>query len=204
MKSLALLFAFFTALSAALAGADSSEILAEVNLARTQPQRYAEFVAGRSGGQLSDATREAVRFLQKTRALPPLSMSEGMSRAALSHVLDIGRTGGRGHSGSRGGSPWDRMARFGQKIGYAGENISYGVSDARGIVIKLIVDEGTPGRGHRKNIFSSGFRVAGIATGSHATYRTMCVMDFAGGFAEAGSERIAARSSRPMRPYGTM
>lgn len=79
------------------------------------------------------------------------------------------------------------MDRFGQRLGTAAENIHYGPGGARGIVCALIVDHGVSGRGHRKNIFNSSFRVAGIACGGHARFGAMCVMDFAGGFVDRSS-----------------
>ena len=83
------------------------------------------------------------------------------------------------------------MARFGQWQGYAGENIDYGHADARSIVVSLIVDAGVPSRLHRTNLFNSAFRMAGVAVGPHATSGTICVMNFASGFIEAGESRVA-------------
>ena len=103
----------------------------------------------------------------------------------------MGPIGGRGHKGSNGSQPWDRMARFGKWTGHAGENIDYGAHDARAVVVRLIVDDGVAGRGHRKNIFSREFHVAGAANGFHAAFGSMCVIDFADGFVEAG--RVATR-----------
>jgi uncharacterized protein YkwD len=198
MKS-AIFAAAATLLSLVTARADevASQVLAEVNLARTQPALYAQFIgeyaaSGRTRAS-KGAVREAITFLRKTQPLPALEWSDGISRAALAHVLDSGSRGRTGHTGTRGQSPWQRMARFGQWAGRAAENISYGVSDARGIVVQLIIDEGVPGRGHRRNIFGPAFRVAGVATGGHARYGTMCVMDFAGGYVEAGERRLVAR-----------
>jgi uncharacterized protein YkwD len=166
----------------------------ELNLARTAPQQYAQILAGRMAGyhgvEGESATREAIHFLEKVRPLPALVLSEGISSGALTHVLDLGPAGGRGHVGPGGTMPWDRMARFGQWSGRAGENIYYGQSDARGIVIALIVDDGERSRGHRKNIFSRDFHFTGIACGPHASFGKMCVIDFAGGFVEGGT-RIA-------------
>lgn len=194
-----------TLLSFTTARADdvAAQVLAELNLARTQPALYAQFVgdhaANGRGRASKSAVREAVAFLRKAQPLAALEWSDAISRAALAHVLDSGARGRTGHGGTRGQSPWQRMARFGQWTGRAAENISYGVSDARGIVIQLIIDEGVPGRGHRRNIFGSGFRLAGIATGGHARFRTMCVMNFAGGFVTAGEERIASRETAELR-----
>jgi uncharacterized protein YkwD len=119
-----------------------------------------------------------------------------MCNSALSHVLEMGPVGGRGHKGANGSQPWDRMAQFGKWTGRAGENIDYGMHDARAVVVRLIVDDGVAGRGHRKNIFSREFHVAGVANGPHATFGSMCVIDFADGFVEAGSH-VATRTAAP-------
>lgn len=163
----------------------SARVLAEMNLARTAPQTYARLLAAQMGGSESSAdVQEAVRFLQRATPLPPLALSEGMSQAAENHVADLGPRGARGHRGRGGSSPWSRMGRHGQWLGTAGENIFYGQRSARGIVCALIVDAGVRGRGHRKNIFSRAFRVAGVSHGQHSAYGAMWVVDFAGGFIE--------------------
>jgi uncharacterized protein YkwD len=181
----------------------ADEVIAEMNLARTAPQRYAQIVASRTvgyrGREGEKVVREAIRFLEKQRPLAPLAVSDGICNSALSHVHAMGPVGGRGHKGRDGSQPWDRMARFGQWLGRAGENIDYGVRDARAIVVRLIIDDGVRSRGHRKNIFSRDFRVTGAASGYHATYGGMCVINFAGDFVEH-SARVADRASRPVAP----
>jgi uncharacterized protein YkwD len=77
-----------------------------------------------------------------------------------------------------------RVSRQVEWTGSIGENISYGTNDGRDVVIQLIVDDGVPGRGHRVNIFSPDFRLAGVACGPHPTIRTVCVINFAGGTVE--------------------
>ncbi len=197
MKILTILLSIVTLTSVATAADLADEVIAEINLARTAPQQYAQIVANRTAGyrgaEGESVVREAIRFLEKQRPLPALGVSEGIRHSALTHVLDMGPVGGRGHKGSNGSQPWDRMARFGKWVGRAGENIDYGQRDARAVVVRLIVDDGVRGRGHRKNIFSSDFRVAGAAAGYHATYGGMCVIDFAGGFVETPG-RVASRT----------
>jgi len=171
MKIIAGIFLFLLAPFALRASDLPEQVLAEINFARTAPQQYAQII-------------------------PPLAASPGMCNSALSYVLAMGPIGGRGHKGTDGSQPWDRMARFGKWCGTAGENIDYGVHDARSIVARLIIDDGVSGRGHRKNIFSRDFHVAGAATGFHATYGAMCVIDFAGGFVEAPG-RVASRTTAP-------
>ena len=185
------LFALVLASVAPLRADDlAAQVHAELNLARTAPRQYAQIVASRALGHRhiegDRVVEEAVRFLEKARPLPPFTRSEGLSASALAHVLDLGPSGGRGHTGSDGSTPWKRMARFGRWSGHAAENISYGERDARGIVVALIVDDGARDRLHRQNIFSRDLFCVGVASGPHAGCGTLCVMDFAEAFAEAG------------------
>jgi uncharacterized protein YkwD len=62
------------------------------------------------------------------------------------------------------------------------ENISAGEDDARMVVIQLLVDDGVPSRGHRKNLFNPDLHQAGAGAASHTEYGTVCVIDYADGF----------------------
>jgi uncharacterized protein YkwD len=178
-----------------------SGVVAEINLARTDPKVYAKFLReyralihngvyeqpGEIGVQLEEGTRavdEAIGYLERQAALGPLTASKGLSSAAKTQAVDQGRSGATGHSGSDGSSPFDRMNRYGKWQVIAGENIAYGSGDARGIVIQLIVDDGVASRGHRDNIFKPSFKVVGIGVGPHPKYGTVCVQDFAGDYEE--------------------
>ncbi len=175
-------------------------VIQEMNLARQHPEVYAGYIAKMrerfhgnvlilpSGALMRihegvAAIDEAVRFLQHTRPLTSLSASPGMSRAAAEHVTDQS-DGALGHGGSDRSNPAQRLNRHGNWSGYWGENISYGKSNARDIVIALIVDDGQRARKHRKNIFNPAFNFAGAAVGPHARYRAVCSIEFAGGYAE--------------------
>jgi uncharacterized protein YkwD len=178
-------------------------VVAELNLARENPRGYADYLReyrsmihggiyerpGEIGIRLQEGTRavdEAIAFLEKQSPLLPLSPSRGMSAAASVHAADQGKSGATGHTGRDGSSPFDRMNRFGKWAGTAGENISYGADDARGIVIQLLVDDGVASRGHRANIFNPAFRTVGIAVGPHPGYGSLCVQDFAAEYRERG------------------
>jgi uncharacterized protein YkwD len=152
-----------------------------MNLARTAPKQYAQILAARSSSADRD-TADAIRFLENARPLPPLAHSTGLCHGAQDHVMQQGPSGGRGH-----GNAFGRMEHYGNWVGRAGENIYYGKRDARGIVCALIIDKGVAGKGHRKNIFSDAFGVAGVAYGAHRTFGAMCVIDFATRFVERGS-----------------
>jgi uncharacterized protein YkwD len=158
-----------------------AEVVDEVNLARTQPRKYAFFLVGLKGTR---AVNEAISFLRSAEPLSPLRLSKGMSQGAKDHVENQGPEGTVGHIGRDGSLSWERINRYGTWHVSSGENIVYGSHTARDIVRSVIVDEGVVGRRHRKNIFNPEFRVIGVACGHHSTYQTMCVMDFAGEYVE--------------------
>ena len=168
-------------------------VIKELNLARENPKLYATFVAESRPSYMIErghAVDEAVRFLQKTRPLPPLTLSSGMSRAAADHCAEQVE-GQLGHEGNDRGHGGDRISRYGSWSTTWGENISYSRKNAREVVVALFVDDGTRSRGHRKNIFNPKFNYAGAAFGPHARYRTVCTIDFAGGYAERAESLVA-------------
>ena len=193
--------------------ASGSAVVREMNLARQNPALYAKFIQevrsqmtgnalvlpGGTRVRTKEGTRaldEAIRFLQTAQPLPPLTLSAGMSRAAADHCADQAG-GGFGHEGRDRSHGGQRIARYGTFSGGWAENISYGKSSARDVVVALIIDDGLPARKHRKNIFNSNYNYAGAAFGHHARFRTVCSMDFAGGYAERGEsspETLVARN----------
>jgi uncharacterized protein YkwD len=209
--SATLFFSIFAALPAFAAeknddSASGRAVIREMNLARQNPALYATFVQelrGRMNGNVlvlpghtrirtkegTTAVDEAIRFLQNAQPLPPLTLSRGMSRAAADHCADQA-DGAFGHEGKDRSHAGQRIARYGNFSGGWGENISYGKSSARDVVLALIIDDGLPARKHRKNIFNPNYNFAGAAFGRHARFGTMCSMDFAGGYAERGEAAV--------------
>jgi uncharacterized protein YkwD len=177
------------------------EVVRELNLARTQPQKYARFLEQwkqyyrgkliRKPHEIAIRTREgvravneAIRFLRKIAPRSALKPSGGMSLGARDHVREQALKGTTGHAGRDGSQVWDRVNRYGAWRKTVGENISYGPGTAREIVMELIVDDGVPDRGHRKNIFNKSFQVVGVGCGPHSVFNNMCVITFAGGYRE--------------------
>jgi uncharacterized protein YkwD len=181
------------------------EIIDEMNLARMEPQRYAAFVEeyrsyykgnqltlpGRSKAMVTRdgiaAVDEAISFLKAAKPLPAMEVTRGMCLAAKDHASDLALKGITGHKGSDGSSPNARLERYGSWEGGIGENIVYEVMTARQIVIGLIIDDGTPNRGHRRNIFDPNHRVAGVSVTDSPTNGAKCVLNYAGGFQDKGA-----------------
>ncbi len=122
------------------------------------------------------AVDEAIAVLRATAPLPPLVADARLTQAAQDQVAWQGPRGETGHAGEGRSSPFDRMRQRGVHKHASGENISYGAAGLQ-VVIDLIVDDGVPARGHRRNILDPAFREVGIAVGPHRRYGTMCVMD---------------------------
>jgi uncharacterized protein YkwD len=189
----------------------AAAVVREMNLARTNPALYATYLEelrdsyqgdvlirpGKPALRTNEGVRgldDAIRFLRSTAPRQPLQFSPGMSRGAADHVA---AQAGGGMSHRAGGSTSSRISRYGMWSGSWAENISCGKSTAREIVIALIIDDGLRARKHRKNIFNPAFSVAGAAVGPHARYRTICSMNFAGGYVEYGgapADRLVARN----------
>jgi uncharacterized protein YkwD len=177
------------------------DVLVELNAVRTNPSAYAAHLSAllplfngnlikKPGMTVSirtnegaAAVREAISALQHQAPVAPLTLSSGMSAAAADLAIDQQRTGSMGHTGSDGSSPGSRLSRYGSWQQSYSENVDYGpFLTGRDVVIDLLVDDGVPDRGHRRNIFDAAARVAGIACGAHPRLRSMCVIDQAAGY----------------------
>lgn len=176
------------------------EVIHELNKVRSNPKRYAEEYMEelRSAfdgkllkleGQIPIRTQEGIfpleeciKILKNTPPRPILQPAIGLTKAAGELVRDQQLNGRVGHVSSKGANPQKRIEKYGQWDICASEDISYGNFDARHIVISLLIDDGVPNRGHRENILNPCSRFAGVAKGSHPTYKSMCVIDYAGSY----------------------
>lgn len=128
------------------------------------------------------AVDEALAAIRRVDPLPQLEVSAGLTRAARAHAVDVGRAGHIEHVGSDGSQPHQRMARFGELLGYSAENIN--TRHRRGLwaVIDLFVDDGVKSRGHRLNLIGKAYRHIGVGCAPHIKWEVVCVMDLAEDF----------------------
>ena len=158
-------------------------VITEMSYARTKPaeyvsQRLQPLVEAATGTYL-EALNECITQMNAMSALPALTAADGLYKCANEWVVSSGPAGTIGHDPNLS----TRISKYCTWSSY-GENCSYGYNTAEKIVVALLIDDGEASRGHRKNILSSAFTHAGAAIGSHATYTTMCCIDFASGYAE--------------------
>ena len=143
-------------------------MLAEINLARTQPVKYAtqrltgEYNSGTDNGAYND--------LISLSAVSALTLNDLLTTSATKYAKYMADNNVFGHT--ENGTPQSRAQAEGY-TGSVGENIAAGSypsynadSDPNGAAIAfvklLIIDTGISGVGHRKNILSSSYKVVGI------------------------------------------
>jgi len=191
-----------TAANASYLSALEKEIIYEINLFRSNPAKYAEdYIAPLSRNYQKNilyypgdkpiktvegvkALHECVRELKKETPKSILYPSEGLTKAAEDHLRDQSRTGRTGHIGSDNSNLKTRIDRYGKWKVRIAENIAYGNTSARQVIIFLLIDDNVKNRGHRVNMLHPDFKLVGVSCGKHPEYSTMCVMDFAGGMAD--------------------
>ena len=191
-----------TAANAAYLSPIEKEVVYEINLFRSNPAKYAEdYIAPLAKhyerkilhypndksimtNEGVTALHECVRVLKKAGPMPLMQPSIGLSLAAKDHQKDQGKTGKTGHAGSDRSNMQQRIERYGEWQARLAENIAYGNSSARQVLIFLLIDDGVKSRGHRTNLLHPAFKTVGVAFGKHPVYNNMCVMDFAGGMIE--------------------
>ena len=178
------------------------EVIYEINLFRANPAQYTEKYIAPLAKYYDKkilhypndtpiqtiegikALNECVRVLKNATTIPALNPDQKLSNAARDHQRDQQKSGRTGHTGSDQSNLKQRIERYGKWQFTIGENIAYGNSSARQIVVFLLIDDGVKSRGHRTTLLNPNFKLVGVACGKHPVYNTMCVLDFAGGMTE--------------------
>lgn len=125
-----ILFLLLSFRADAEAGDLDRQVLAETNVARQEPRRYAEYIREfkrsfigkgyRVPGTMdmvmtsegTAAVDEAVRFLSRQRPLPALTWSQGLAKAAADLVQQQSSSGATGHGDGGGHQEEDRQVRL--------------------------------------------------------------------------------------------
>ncbi|QQV76108.1 CAP domain-containing protein [Sphingomonas aliaeris] len=175
----------------------AAEILGEINRLRTNPVGYARSLEdyrrlfdprdqrlytmpGETLPRLSidgaAAVDEAITALRRQSPRIPLDVDSTLTRTARLLADDQAITGAIGHRTAQAPTPGDRSKAASGDI-YLTEAVSYGFTSPEDVVRQLVIDDGVPGRGHRRTLFSPELRFAGVWCGPHARRAAMCAID---------------------------
>ena len=128
----------------------------------------------------AQALDEAIAFLNAQAAVPPLTLNDKMTQAALLFAQDIGGRGVQSHIGADGSTLPVRLQRVGKVSAPGAENDAYGIPTAEWGIVAWIVDSNFPTRGHRVTIFNPDLKVVGFGCAPHkSAFGNCCVADFA-------------------------
>jgi uncharacterized protein YkwD len=159
-----------------------SELLALINEVRTTPKK---FLTSKALPYIIENDEDTVgnkyvssllKDLRKQNSIAPLESDLYLHDQAHLFAADMGSTGKTGHISSTLGDFGKRLKKYSNKE--IGENCDYGSSDPLDILMNLLIDDGIPGVGHRKNLLNSHYRQIGIGIEPHKMYEWNCVMDF--------------------------
>ncbi len=168
---------------------DKKNIILAHNLVRYDPEKYARLYVAEYISYFIDkefhypgvetimlttegvfAAEELYFELLRTRAVNLLYPSEGLSKAAGSHLRHISQRGIRGHGGQ--GGLRARIEREGTWEERIAENIAYGSFSAHDAVMYMLIDDQVINRGHRRIILQPGLHIVGVAKGIHPAFPT--------------------------------
>ena len=122
--------------------------------------------------------KSLVDDLNKNKKLDILYPNDILKKAANYHAKDLGESGSFQHESTDGTSFAKRMMRFGFNKP-SGENLYAGIESPLGVVLVLLIDDGIPGVGHRKNILDKNFNSLSVSRQKHnSDCRYIVVMDF--------------------------
>lgn len=157
---------------------ESRKAIQLMNLARMYPEKfiYAEALKyyRRTNVSANRYSLSLLSELSKNNIKKPLKPSLRLHFSSAIHSVYSYWTGHVGHD------YFELRLKLVLIFSNIGENCEYGSKSAEDIVFNLLIDEGVPSLGHRKNIFSREFNRVGISRKRHKDYVYNTVMDFKG------------------------
>ena len=152
------------------------EIIYILNMARMNPKLFCKTVVSKAYSISSFVDTNSEFFykslVKEMSAMEPLNILEPDSLCFISancHALTAGKKGYVGH---------DRQsADCRKKQHFFGECCQFGIPDALGVIINLLVDQDVESLGHRHICLGANKKIS-PAMAPHKTYGTMTVIDF--------------------------
>jgi uncharacterized protein YkwD len=126
------------------------EMINEINNLRLNPARYCTYVEAYLlkndvDNDVKVAAKELIGVLKKMQPLNPLTINPAMYNDARQYGLSMAKRNVFEHS----------------SLPYA-ENLSLGYKDIRDAIVDLLIDEGIPDRGHRRNLLSEKIKLVAV------------------------------------------
>ncbi|MDH7462580.1 CAP domain-containing protein [Chitinophagaceae bacterium 26-R-25] len=152
-----------------------------VNEVRVHPREFydkhvASYVSS-NGSSRNANVRSLKNELYKASPVTPLIVVSTLNQTSKNHATDLARHQQFSHTSSDGTSFSRRMAKAGISISCS-ENIFNGGESALDAVITLLIDEGVPGYGHRRNLLNKKARLIGVAFVPYNSGSFILVQDF--------------------------
>ena len=117
--------------------------------------------------------------LKNVKNLSLLYPDESLSYVAKQHGKDMNKHNVAGHNSYDGRTMVNRIEKYYPNRGMA-ENLAFGFSTGLANVSLLLLDQGVPDLGHRKNILNNtlGLNIVGVSIQPHPHYKYSATMDF--------------------------
>jgi len=160
------------------------EVIYYINLARINPQKFLKITLNPYLRKHTSYSKKYIKSLKRDLAnqapLLPLNHQQNLHLFAKHHSKTTGKAGKVGHQSVGFKNYTKRTKKLIKIYSYLGENIHYGSTDAKEIIIDLLIDDGIKNLGHRKNILSSTFIYVSTSIQPHKKYGQNCVIEFGG------------------------
>jgi hypothetical protein len=166
---------------------DEKKVILYINLVRINPKLFSETYLQQYIDSLrvnnslhSDeysyivSLQKDLGSIEKRKALLPL---KELHESANALAQAMGESGSTGH-----GNYNKRFSKVMKETNCykTGEDCDYGFEAPLDIVLHLLIDNGVPDLGHRKNILDKDFTNIGTSIKPHKKYGWNCVIDFVG------------------------
>lgn len=127
----------------------------------------------------SEYSKSLKKELYASPSLPVIVPNSKLTSLSQGHADDLARyKKSPSHNSTNGQSFQQRMIKA-EINRCAAENISYGPSNTIMALALLLIDEGLPDLGHRKNLLSPDYVVMGVGISKYPDNNVLVVQDFA-------------------------
>jgi uncharacterized protein YkwD len=124
-----------------------------------------------------EAINEAIKFLESQKPVSRIRVHDGLQKVAEDFVHELSETGKCTHKDKNGLGAAARISKVVNWTGSLSECLSLGSETAEDIVNWWIIDDGTPSRGHRKNLFAKTSKLGGVGCASHPRFKVAAILD---------------------------